>query len=47
MITGNIAKPSKPSVKLTAFELPTRINIEINTNQKPKSKNTSLKKGTM
>ena len=47
IITGKIAKPSNPSVKLTAFELPTIINIEINMKKIPKSKATFLKKGTM
>ena len=30
IITGTIAKPSKPSVKFTAFAEPTKINREIN-----------------
>ena len=47
IITGSIARPSKPSVRFTALELPTIIKIEISTNTIPKSKIMSLKKGTI
>ena len=46
-ITGRIAKPSRPSVKFTAFELPTIINIDTGINNIPIEIETSLKKGTM
>ena len=35
-ITGTVAKPSKPSVKLTAFEDPTIIKIAKGIKNKPK-----------
>jgi hypothetical protein len=45
---GRIAKPSRPSVRLTAFDDPTRTNIpvKINTNGLI-GINRSLKKGTI
>ena len=46
-ITGRIAKPSRPSVKFTAFELPIIINIDTGINNIPIEIETSLKKGTM
>ena len=36
IITGTIAKPSKPSVKFTAFEEPTIIKIANGIKNKPK-----------
>ena len=35
-ITGTVAKPSKPSVKLTAFDEPTIINIPNGMKNQPK-----------
>ena len=46
-ITGRIAKPSRPSVKFTALELPTIIKIETGMNNIPRENETSLKNGTM
>ena len=45
---GKIAKPSKPSVKLTALDDPTRTNMPIKMNKKGDiGKIASLKNGTI
>ena len=44
-MTGTVAKPSRPSVKLTAFEDPTIIKMENGIKNKPKFKTKFLKKG--
>ena len=45
IITGTIANPSRPSVKLTAFDEPTIINTENGTKNQPRLITKSLKKG--
>ena len=45
-IQGSIAKPSKPSVRLTALDDPTNINIDHGTKSAPKYKLLSFKNGT-
>ena len=47
IITGKIASPSNPSVRFTAFELPTSIKTEIKIKKMPKSRETVLKNGTI
>ena len=44
-ITGTVANPSRPSVKLTAFEEPTNIKRKNGIKNKPKCNVTFLKKG--
>ena len=44
-ITGTVAKPSSPSVKLTALEAPTIINTEKGIKNQPRFIIKSLKKG--
>ena len=44
-ITGTVANPSKPSVKLTALEDPTIINTEKGMKNQPRSINKFLKNG--
>ena len=46
VITGPMAKPSRPSVRFTALEVPTTTNTAKGTYQMPKSGCTFLKKGT-
>ncbi len=45
MITGPIARPSRPSVRLTAFEVPTMTRVAKNTYPQPISDDIFLKKG--
>ena len=45
IMTGIIASPSKPSVKLTAFAAPTTTIIENGINNNPRWINVSLKTG--
>ena len=44
-ITGTVAKPSRPSVKFTAFDEPTIINIPKGIKNHPKLTIRFLKKG--
>ena len=46
IITGTMASPSSPSVRLTAFEAPTITNIANGMKNQPRSISTSLKNGT-
>ena len=44
-MTGTVAKPSKPSVKLTAFDEPTIIKMPKGMKNKPRCKAKFLKNG--